>query len=138
MDRVDPNLILGYPRDYNACYTYLWRCHYLRELSPISNGREATELPVLVIRRNPVVASTLQVQRHEIHAKVAHVGACVVRILKQVLGELKEQEAKFSRWPAILSRRKLRAKCLYLCLAVIVLSCRNGCITANRRNVSSS
>ena len=69
--------------------TYLWCCHYFRELTPISYGWEAAEFPVLVVRRDPVVAASLHVQRHEIHAKVSHVRVCVVRILKQVLGELK-------------------------------------------------
>ena len=79
---------------------YLWRCHYFRELTPVLNGREATELPVLVIWRNPVVTSALQVKRHEIHAKVAHVGvgACIVRILEQVLGELKEKYKSMLAW----------------------------------------
>ena len=79
---------------------YLWRCHYLRELAPIPDGREATELPVRVIRRNSVVASTLQVQRHEIHAKVAHVcvDARIVRVLKQVLGELKAKYEGMLAW----------------------------------------
>ena len=68
---------------------YLWCCHYTRELTPISYGREAAEFPVLVVRRDPVVAASLHVQRHEIHSKVSHVRVCAVRILKQVLGELK-------------------------------------------------